>query len=145
MPICIYGEIGLDWLVEDSGNIDCRWGGAGLYAALASAIQGTSTNLLTVYGPELPDYARGYWSDLGVSLEFAQYYPWLSLPQYIATGFGQYGRKRSRPLTSVKLDINYAPSLPDDCDALLVFPINHSLPATLLAKLKNSRSQFPGP
>lgn len=136
LSICVYGEIGLDWLVEDAISIDCRWGGAGLYAALASARQGATTSLLTVYGPELPDYARGYWSDLGVSLDYAQWYPSLSLPKYIVTGFGQYGRKKSRPLTAVRLGIKYDPNLPDDCDALLVFPINHSLPPALLNEAK---------
>lgn len=136
MSICIYGDIGIDWLVEDVSNIDYRWGGAGLYAALASARQGANVNLLTIYGPELLDYVRGYWNDLGISLEFAQFYPALSLPKYIVTGFGQYGRKKSRPLTEVKLDIQYNPNLPIDCKALLVFPINHSLPLELLTEAK---------
>lgn len=123
-------------MVEDASNIDCRWGGAGLYAALASARQGATTTLLTVYGPELPDYARGYWGDFGVFLDSAQWCSSLSLPKYIVTGFGQYGRKKSRPLNAVRLDTKYDPSLPDECDALLVFPINHSLPPALLNEAK---------
>lgn len=136
MLINIYGEISLDWLVEDASKIDERWGGAGLYAAITAARQGVITNLLTVFGPELPDYAKGNWRDLGVSLEFAKSSSAISLPKYIVTGFGQYCRKRSRPLTTVKLDISYDPGLPPGSDALLVFPINHSFPVGLLAEAR---------
>lgn len=36
LTLGIYGEIGVDWLVDRNGFIQSRWGGAGLYAAVAA-------------------------------------------------------------------------------------------------------------
>lgn len=132
MPICIYGELGFDWLINsDNMSINYRLGGAGLYASLAAAKQGTNVNFMTVYGQELNEYCISGWEALGISFEYAYFNPAYSLPKYIVTGFQRFGHKVSRPLTEVKLSLDYIPSLPEDCEGLLVFPVNHSLPKCL--------------
>lgn len=132
--ICIYGEIGFDWLVETEKSINYRWGGAGLYAAIAAAKQGVEVDLLTVLGDEVSPYSRAGWEALGISFCCAKYEDAYSLPKYLITGFGQYMHKVSRPMTEVRLNIDYSPDLPRDCNALLIFPLNHSLPENLCHK-----------
>lgn len=132
MPICVYGEIGFDWLIQpNKTSISYRLGGAGLYASLAAAKQGDKVELFTVYGREINQYCLSSWDSLGISFDLAKFEPAYSLPKYIVTGYQQFGHKVSRPLTEVKLDFDYNPSLPKNCSALLVFPVNHSLPKEL--------------
>jgi sugar/nucleoside kinase (ribokinase family)/nucleoside 2-deoxyribosyltransferase len=139
MSICVYGEIGFDWFVQSVHSIYCRWGGAALYASLAAAKQGAKVNLLTVLGEEVDPYVLTGWEMLGVSFQLTKREPTYSLPKYIVTGFGKFEHKVSRPLTEVKLQIDYSPNIPDDCSAIIIFPFNHSLPKTLIKTASERR------
>ncbi|HWR38124.1 MAG TPA: PfkB family carbohydrate kinase [Patescibacteria group bacterium] len=137
MTITVYGEMGKDWLIRSGEEVDWRWGGAGLYAAISAVNQGFKANLLTIYGPELSSYDFAYWNEFGIDMKYAKKFGYFTLPKYIITGFGQHGKKRSYPTLDSRLEaLDYNPVLPDDTEALIVFPINHSLPKSLLEAAK---------
>lgn len=53
------------------------------------------------------------------------------MPRYIVTGYKAFENKNSTPMTDVKIGIKYSPSLNNECDGLLLFPLDHSFPETL--------------
>lgn len=137
MSICIYGEVASDWLVSRNGSISLRMGGAGLYAALSAARLGKKVDLFTVLNPEIDKYYLSVWSDIGVSFEHAKIDKDYVHPNYIVTGFENCCKKVSRPIYTQKYDNEYFPSLPVDSEAILLFPIGHSIPRRLCEEAKN--------
>ncbi len=139
MGICIYGEIALDFLVSEKGSISSRMGGAGgLYAALSAArLGGEKVDFLTLVGPQVEEYSLSIWNQIGVSFKHAKIDKNYVHPNYLVTGFENYRKKVSIPMTSIKHDIRYFPDLPTDSDAILIFPIGHSLPRKLCIAAKN--------
>lgn len=131
IKLCIYGEIGIDILVDYNNNIMSRWGGAGLYAALAAAKQKIEVEMLTVIGPEVNEYALSLWNKLGISFNLVKNLDNYCVPRYLVTGFKNYEKKVSRPMIGIQTGINYEPKLPEECSGLLIFPIDHSFPERL--------------
>lgn len=131
IKLCIYGEIGIDILVDNNSKIISRWGGAGLYAALAAAKQKVDVEFLTVIGPEVNEYALNLWSSLGISFDLSQKSDNYCIPKYLVTGYKNYEKKVSRPMIDIQMGINYDPKLPEDCSAILIFPLDHSIPEGL--------------
>ncbi|MGE7273610.1 PfkB family carbohydrate kinase [Brevibacillus panacihumi] len=131
MSLAIYGEIGIDLLLDRHTTITPRVGGAGLYAAIAAAKQGVRIDFLTVYGPEIEKYSLNFWETMGISTQQSLYLENYSVPRYIVTGYKAFERKNSTPITNVKIGINYCPSLNDECKGLLLFPLDHSFPDSL--------------
>jgi sugar/nucleoside kinase (ribokinase family)/nucleoside 2-deoxyribosyltransferase len=146
MSLCIFGEVGIDVLMESTDNIWPRWGGAGLYASISAAKQGIPVEFLTAYGPELDQLSIGSWTRLGVSFNHAKYEPMFTLPKYLVTGYKKHEKKISSPLTWERIGINFSPSLPPNSTSLIVFPFNHSLPLSLCEEaFKNNVPVFIDP
>lgn len=131
LKLGIYGEIGVDWLVDRNGSIQSRWGGAGLYAAVAAARQEVEVELLTLIGPELNKNVKSIWEYLGVSFSKAHYLENYSFPRYMVTGFAYYQTKVSRPMSELKFNHQYCPQISDDVQGILIFPIGHTIPIKL--------------
>lgn len=131
MSLSIYGEIGLDLLLDSDTRITPRIGGAGLYAAIAAAKQGIKIDFLTVYGPEVEQYSLSFWENMGVSTKQSLYIDNYNVPRYIVTGYKAFESKNSKPLTDVKIGIKYNPSMNHECEGLLLFPLDHSFPESL--------------
>ncbi|BFH60493.1 PfkB family carbohydrate kinase [Paenibacillus azoreducens] len=131
MSLAIYGEIGIDFLLESNTKITHRIGGAGLYASVTAAKQGAEVDLLTVYGPEIEKYSIDFWGTMGVSTKQSLYLENYSVPRYIVTGYKAFEHKISTPMTDLKIGINYSPSLNNVCQGLLLFPVDHSFPESL--------------
>lgn len=136
MSISIYGEIALDWLVGQNSKIEFRRGGAGLYAALCTSRLGMKTDLLTVLGPDINEYYLSVWNSIGISLEYAKKDENYSIPRYLTTGFENYAKKVSRPMSEIKYKYKYSPNLPLDSEGLLLFPMNHSIPESICVDAK---------
>lgn len=146
MSIAIYGEVALDWLIAHNGEVSCRKGGAGLYAALSVARLGEKVELLSILSPEIDEYHISVWSDMGVSFRYAKNDINYSIPGYIVTGFENYRRKVSRPMTNIKYNYEYLPNIPKGSKAILVFPINHSIPKDICINAsKNGKVVFLDP
>lgn len=131
MSLAVFGEIGVDLLFDSDTNITPRIGGAGLYAAIAAAKQGFKIDFLTVYGPEIEQYSLSFWEVMGISTQQSLYLKNYSVPRYIVTGYNAFERKNSTPMTDVKIEIDFNPSLNDECKGLLLFPLDHSFPKTM--------------
>ncbi|KTE91833.1 PfkB family carbohydrate kinase [Desulfitobacterium hafniense] len=131
MKLAIFGEIGVDWLVDRNGFIQSRWGGAGLYAAVAAARQEAGVELLTLIGPELNRNIKSIWEFLGVSFNKAQYHEKYSFPRYMVTGFSNYQTKVTRPMSQLKFNHQYYPQISADVQGILIFPIGHTIPIEL--------------
>ena len=131
LKLAIFGEIGIDWLVDSNGTIQSRWGGAGLYAAVAAARQEAEVEFLTLIGPELHKNVKSLWEYLGISFNTAQYNENYSFPRYMVTGFGNYQTKLSRPMNELKLNHQYYPPFLADVQGILIFPISHTIPISL--------------
>lgn len=131
MSLAVFGEIGVDLLLDSDANITSRIGGAGLYAAIAAAKQGLKIDFLTVYGPEIEQYSLEFWKVMGISTQRSLYLKNYSVPRYIVTGYKAFERKNSIPMTDVKIEIDFNPSLNDECKGLLLFPLDHSFPETM--------------
>ncbi|MBO8172979.1 MAG: nucleoside 2-deoxyribosyltransferase [Bacillaceae bacterium] len=131
MNIAVYGEIGIDLLLDYDTKIIDRFGGAGLYASISAAKQGINVEFMTVYGPEIDSYSIKIWNLMGVSFSSAKYMENYCLPKYLVKGYKAYEVKKSTPLIDVKIGIEYNPQLSDECEGILVFPVDHSLPEDL--------------
>ncbi|RFU69999.1 PfkB family carbohydrate kinase [Bacillus sp. V59.32b] len=131
MSLSIYGEIGIDILLDNDSSIFYRTGGAGLYAAIAAAKQEMKVNFLTVYGPEIDKYSMRFWETMGVSTQQSLYLENYNVPRYLVTGYKAFENKYSTPMTDVKIGVDYNPSIEKDCEGLLLFPIDHTLPESL--------------
>ena len=137
MSICIYGEIALDILLSSNKNIRFRKGGAGLYASLSAAkVSNKKINLLTILGPEIEPYDLAIWSRLGVSFSNSKKSTNYNISKYLVTGFENYGIKKSIPLETIKRNDIYNPDIPEDTEAILLLPINHSIPKELCRKAR---------
>ena len=139
MSIAIYGEIALDWLIARNEEIRYRKGGAGLYAALCAAKLRKNVELLTILGSEIDEYSISVWNDLGVSFNYAKFDTEYNISKYIVTGFENYQKKVSRPVTSIRSNYKYSPVLPKQCEAVLIFPISHSIPKNICIEAKNEK------
>ncbi|MTI85837.1 MAG: hypothetical protein FH756_18555 [Firmicutes bacterium] len=137
MSLCVYGEICRDWLVDSDTFIRSRWGGAGLYASLAAARQGYEVNLLTLYGPDLEKYYMPIWQFLGVNFNLADYRDNYIHHRYLVTGFKNFQHKISRPMVGRRSGHRYNPEIPLNCEGILLFPIDHSLPKKLCKEAKD--------
>lgn len=137
LKLAIFGEIGVDWLVDRNGSIQSRWGGAGLYAAVAAARQEAKVELLTLIGPELNRNIKSLWEYLGISFNEAQYYENYSFPRYMVTRFGNYQTKVSRPMSELKFNYQYCPQISADFQGILIFPIGHTIPIKLCREAFN--------
>lgn len=137
VSLCIYGEICIDWLVDNDSSITSRWGGAGLYASIAAARQGYEVNCMTLYGPELKSYYMSIWECLDIKFDLAEYRDNYGHPSYIVSGFRNYEHKKSRPMFGARLGYNYEPEIQPDCEGILLFPIDHSLPKKLCKEAKD--------
>lgn len=131
MNLTIYGEIGIDWLISHDASVTDRWGGAGLYAALAASRQEAEVEFFTLVGPELKKNTFSLWEHLGVSISSAQFNEDYSFPRYLVTGFRNYETKVSRPMSEVKFNHKYSPKVPTNSEGLLAFPIGHTIPIEL--------------
>jgi len=131
VSLVVYGEIGIDLLLDSEAKVTPRIGGAGLYAAIAAAKQGKEINFLTVYGPEIDQYSINFWGTMGVNINQSSYLENYSVPRYIVTGYKAFEHKNSTPMTDVKIDVDYYPTIDDKCEGLLLFPLDHSFPETL--------------
>lgn len=138
MDLTIYGEIALDLLLDYKSNIISRYGGAGLYAAMAAVKQGIKVDFLTIYNSEIDDYQISLWNCMGISLKLAEKKETYSLPKYLVTGFRNYQKKVSRPMSVLKNDYNYDPRLNKNCLGVLVFPIGHTIPIYMCKCAKNN-------
>jgi len=137
MNIVIYGEVALDWLISQDEALSYRIGGAGLYAALSSAKSGGNVELLTIIGAEIDDYYKSVWNGMGVSFKHAKNDEEYNISNYLVTGFENYQKKTSIPVVSKKFNHEYSPTLPEEYDAILIFPINHSIPKDMCIKAKS--------
>jgi sugar/nucleoside kinase (ribokinase family) len=131
MSLGVYGEIGLDLLLDYDTKITPRIGGAGLYASISAARQDINVDLMTVYGPEIDKYSMNIWSLMGVSFTDSIYMENYCVPKYLVTGYKAYEHKKSTPMTDVRIGIDYRPQLSAECEGLLLFPVDHSLPEAL--------------
>jgi Sugar kinases, ribokinase family len=131
VSLTVYGEIGLDLLLDSNNKITPRVGGAGLYAAIVAAKQGVKVDFLTVYGPEIEQYSLDFWENMGISMQGSLYLKNYGIPRYIVTGFKAFENKKSLPMTDVKIEVNYSPSLHNESKGLLLFPLDHSFPESL--------------
>ncbi|XID91612.1 PfkB family carbohydrate kinase [Paenibacillaceae bacterium WGS1546] len=131
MSLAVYGEIGIDLLLDSDTKITPRIGGAGLYAAIAAAKQGKEINFLTVYGPEIDQYSFNFWGTMGVSTNQSSYLENYSVPRYIVTGYKAFEHKKSTPMTDLKIGVDYRPTIDNECEGLLLFPLDHSFPESL--------------
>lgn len=146
MSICIYGEVALDWLISKDGIINSRKGGAGLYAALSAARLGKKVEFLTVLGPEIDEYHISVWSDMGVSFKYSKNDENYCIPKYLVTGFENYGKKVSRPMSEIRYNYEYVPDIPAESKGILLFPINHSIQKNVCIKAnKNKKIIFLDP
>jgi sugar/nucleoside kinase (ribokinase family)/nucleoside 2-deoxyribosyltransferase len=139
LSLSVYGEIGIDLLLDNDSRIFYRTGGAGLYAAIAAARQEMKIDFLTVYGPEIEKYSLQFWETMGVSTQYSMYLENYSVPRYLVTGYKAFEHKNSTPMTDVKIGVDYNPHINKDCAGLLLFPIDHSFPESL-CKLAFERS-----
>ncbi|WP_059050382.1 PfkB family carbohydrate kinase [Paenibacillus senegalimassiliensis] len=131
MSLAVFGEIGLDLLLDSDARITPRIGGAGLYAAMAAAKQGLKIDFFTVYGPEIEQYSLKFWKVMGISTQQSLYLDNYSVPRYLVTGYKAFEHKNSTPMTDVKMGVNYNPSLNNECKGLLLFPLDHSFPESM--------------
>jgi sugar/nucleoside kinase (ribokinase family) len=131
MSLAIYGELGVDILLDKNASFTTRFGGAGLYAAIVAARLGMKTDFLTVYGPEVDKYRLDFWEEIGVVTKNARYEENYILPKYLVTGYKAYERKISTPMADIRIGVKYSPEIDSDCEGLLLFPIDHSFPESL--------------
>lgn len=138
MSLTVYGEIALDLLVSSESEISSRVGGAGLYASVAAAKQEIKVDFLTIYNSEISDYQIFLWNSMGVSLKYAKKDECYDLPKYLVTGYKNYEKKISRPMSSLKNDYNYSPEIPNDSQGILIFPIGHTIPVSVCKHAKDN-------
>lgn len=131
MSLAVFGEIGIDLLLNNDTRIIPRVGGAGLYAAIAAAKQGLKVDFLTVYGPEIESYSLNFWGTMGISTQQSLYLENYSVPRYLVTGYKAFERKNSTPMTDVNIGLDYSPSLNEGCNGVLLFPLDHSFPESI--------------
>lgn len=121
-------------------------GGAGLYAAMSIARLGHQAELLTVLSPEIDEYHISVWVDMGISFQYAKNDKNYCIPKYLVTGFENYSKKVSRPMTEIKYIYDYLPDLPIGTEGVLLFPINHSIPKSICFEAsKNNKFVFLDP
>ncbi|SHJ56977.1 Sugar or nucleoside kinase, ribokinase family [Clostridium amylolyticum] len=138
MSLAVYGEIALDLLVHSNNDIYNRCGGAGLYASIAAAKQDMKVEFLTVYNSEILDYQIFIWNSIGVTLDHALKNEEYELPKYLVTGYRNYEHKISRPMSFFKNNYNYYPEIPKKSQAILIFPIGHTIPLYMCEYAQNN-------